>query len=520
MEKIDFSGEEKLINLAGLNNHSVYLVKVNKGSARVPHKNSGDVLNAATLEEYPAGTWRNTVSVTSAPLPFDENAPVSGIYTGSSGETIIRYDFNPGLNSDLNMRSAARNTSVAPPNYQVSDTRGFWTQDATGRKFTMIPATLRATRDHCNIWVADTNYSDGDKKDNTITASDAKELAEKFDIIYEKETAVFGYEYGGGPDSSAPHGGVDGDPKVQIFVYDIFGDFFKGQNGGVFGYFWPGDEQEITNSNKAEIFYIDAHFTSLSPAGMYSTLAHEFQHMIHYNQKFMTKGKNSGIWYNEMLSMLAEDLIDPFIGIEATKDGHPIENRIPRFLDKYFADPTVWSSGSDVYTSYAAAYALGAYLVRNFGGVGLVKRIMFNDEIDIASIDEALNSDVNPRKDEINSLSAALSRYGEALLFNQPEEGDASVSRPSGVLSFNNTVKTDEYEFTGFDLFSVKKESSLTSREKSTGPVIWDLSGKHTLESRSVLLLSSSGWQGVTGDISIKLAKPADPNVELYIIVR
>jgi hypothetical protein len=168
-----------------------------------------------------------------------------------------------------------------------------------------------------------------------------------------------------------------------------------------------------------------------------------------------------------------------------------------------------------VYISYSNAYALGAYLVRNFGGVNFVKAVMSNNAVDTASLNLALASGINPLSDKVNNLNAALRRYGEALLFTQNE---SDKNRPADVLSFNNTVSetlpSGVYTFAGFDLLSLKNDDG------TTGPVFGDAAKSYPLEPHTVLLLSSNGWQGVTGERTITLQRPADSNIEFYIIVK
>jgi hypothetical protein len=533
-QKVIFSEGKSTVDLTGLQNHSVYLVKTNKGNTVVLGKDAGKVLNMGVPKGVLAKNARNAVSVTKEQLPFAEDAPVSGIFIGPNGETIIRYDYRPDnekILGDMDARSVSRDVGAESgfSGYTVdSSAKKFWTQDDSGTKFKQIDTTLRAAGTYSNVWVAETNYASSDlDTDNTITSARAKALAENFDIIYEKETAVFGFEYGGGlrnPDGTySGNGGVDGDPKIQILVYDVFDDYKPGLDHGVFGYFSTVDTYKDGDpalggrrSNAAEIFYIDAHFTNYMPETMYSTLAHEFQHMINYNQKNRIAKKYTATWYNEMLSMLAEDLIDPFIGIDAGNNGHPIQTRIPVFLANYTRDPTIWLS-SNVYTSYANAYALGAYLVRNIGGVDFVKSLMSNYEVDAASLDAALKSTANPLKNEVNNFETALSRYGEAILFNQLPE-----NRPENVLSFNNTVSetlpSGEYTFIGFDLFSLSGYKINNVEVK--GPIIWNVDESYSMDKHSVLLLSNNGWQNVTGNLSITLQQPANPNIEFYIIVR
>jgi hypothetical protein len=216
-----------------------------------------------------------------------------------------------------------------------------------------------------------------------------------------------------------------------------------------------------------------------------------------------------------MLSMLAEDLIDPFIGIEAGKDGHPILTRIHTFLANYNYDPTVWLSGNNVLISYANAYALGAYLVRNFGGAALVQKMMAPDnKVDEASITAALASDANPLRTSVKTFSAALGRYGEAMLFNQPS------GTPPKVLSFNNTVQTTingtDYTFSGFDIYNIKDSQGSTA----SPPVVYDAAKSFALKPRTMLLQSKTEWQNQSGTLSITVNPPSDNSVKSYIVVR
>jgi hypothetical protein len=524
---------QRTVNLTGLQNHSVFLVTVNTGGTAVPVESSSHVVS------YTGG---NAVSETVSAAAQSTGAAlagltgsVSGVFTGNDGQTIVRYDDNE---KNQEIFDAIRQGKLRPPaspddsgilrnvnaaigqavEYTVgTSSKQFWAQGA-GEGFKQFTALLRATGTHSNVWVAEGNYEDSDSHENKITSAQATALAQKFDIIYQKETPVFGYEYGA--DETSPVGGMDGDTKIQILVYDIYEDYAPNSTSGVFGYFFSGDElSEATlagqnpkyKTNEAEIFYVDAYFTEKAPDAMYSTLAHEFQHMINFNQKTIKSNYHSaaGVWYNEMLSMLAEDLIDTFIGIHTSNSGHPVKSRIPDFLAYYnFDDPTAWKNDNNVLHYYANAYALGAYLVRNFGGAELVKQIMSNTEVDIASLNSALNSDANPlRTSGVSTFAAALGRYGEAMLFNQ-----SSGSRPSDVLSFNNTVtKTIDgtnYEFSGFD---VQALGSLK---------VWNTNKAYSLKPRTMLLQSNSGWLNKTGGLTITLQPPTASGTKLYIIVR
>jgi hypothetical protein len=296
---------------------------------------------------------------------------------------------------------------------------------------------------------------------------------------------------------------------VQILVFDIADDFTPGQNHGVLGYFYAGDEYSSTkypNSNECEMFYLDAYFTDAFPAWMYSTLAHEFQHMIHYNVKNLQQKKSSGVWFNEMLSMLAEDIICPQIGIPLDPledNGHPVGTRISTFLSTIgTVGVTDWNSASPL-NNYAMAYAFGAYLVRNYGGAKLIADLMETSKVDIAAIDKAL-------ADRNSSFTDALEHFGE-VLFCSTSKGNPDKSR-SYDHTVTKTVNGKSYTFDAFDVWTVPNLSG------STGPVFRDPATTLAIPSYSISVHTSDDWQNKSGSLTIKLTKPASNDVHFYLI--
>jgi hypothetical protein len=534
------------INLTGLNGHSVFLVNENLGSTTVYGDKTAAVLSYNSENAFSKADGVSASAQRNAAGDFDVSAladslsgPVSGIFTGKDGQTIIRYEREGNDAELLNAVMAARRQSssargvfslsestggVAAQSYALGGTKSFWVQKTMTGGYEQISAELKAIGTHSNVWVSTDN-----RTGKSISQAEAGTLAEKFDIIYEKETPIFGFEYGGGVlETDDTYGGADKDPRIQILVYDIFSDYRSDQTGGVMGYYYSGDEytekevadagkSESVKTNQAEIFYIDAHFTNKAPNAIYSTLAHEFQHMINFNQKTIISKVLASTWYNEMLSMLAEDLIDPFIGIEANTDGHPIYMRIPTFLAGDLLIPSkTWQNNVSY---YAIAYAFGAYLVRNFGGVDLLKKMAAPDgRVDDDSINYALASSVNLLNSSVSSFSKAAQRYGEVFLFNLQN------GRENGILSFNNTVTSNingvDYTFEGFDIWTDIKAKDSKENLVTISPAVYDAGKSFTLKPNAVLIQSKAEWQNITGALSITVNPPASSNVKSYLVVR
>lgn len=126
--------------------------------------------------------------------------------------------------------------------------------------------------------------------------------------------------YGLVTDNFASESDVNGGGRVDILCFDIEDNFTEvGSSSYVGGYFSNGDLfslAENTNSNVREIFYIDT-YPSMGTdkenpdvSKVYSTLAHEFQHMVNYNQNCIVEKNTHGMdtWLNEALSLAAEQM--------------------------------------------------------------------------------------------------------------------------------------------------------------------------------------------------------------------
>ena len=64
----------------------------------------------------------------------------------------------------------------------------------------------------------------------------------------------------------------DGDGITDFLFYEMY--------SGAAGYFSPGDQSNGAGSNRRDILYIDSR---ISIPFAKSTIAHEFQHLLHYS---------------------------------------------------------------------------------------------------------------------------------------------------------------------------------------------------------------------------------------------
>jgi hypothetical protein len=473
-------------------NQSIFLVKINKSSKPINAAQTGAV--------YPLARQHSSGRLLQENGDETKISPVEPRISRREHEKAQSFNENPPRIEAL--RIPARTIYSEPVN--SANRRTFWVEKDNGWR--LIGARVYARSERCVVWCAD-------EEAETVSKAQCADLAKRFDRIYRYVTGIFGYEYG-----SADGGGIDGDKAIHILIYDIDADQSPEQTSGVVGFFWAKDSYtqenlnqsglETIKTNRAEMFYLDSFFMRNNPNLAYSTVVHELQHMINFNEKKVNKGLSSARWYNEMLSLMAEDIIDPLLGITIEDIGHPVRMRMPYFLSVYNGvSLTEWLSGDEALVSYATVFAFGAYLARNFGGADLLYEIAHNDAVDIPSLSLAISA-VNDGQ----TFEQALVRYGEALVFS-------GADRPADVFSFDRTVTSMrgdiEYTVSGFDIWNMKNASGFK------GPVIFNIEEEQPdLDSYSLLVQTCNTWQNITGDITTTIVEPASNAVELYLMIK
>jgi hypothetical protein len=503
-QKIDFEKYSTVnVTIKDIYNKDIYLVKTNKAKTPLSAEKTGSVVfskvNAMTIPARDASRKAGSVSV-----DFSGLADGGGFHRGY--KPAEEWNSNPPLmpsdekNTIDRSAGGGRRTSATAASLKdssLNDTWDFWVEDNL-ENWQQIEARLTAVGAKSKIWVYD----------NKITGAEAEELRDKFDALYGYVTRIFGYEYGG-----EGGGGVDGDPKIQILVYEIPED-------GVIGYFWSKDyysqatleaHGQAVKTNNAEIFYLDA---GRGMDQLASTLVHEFQHMINFNQKTVKNNRVSSSWYNEMLSMLAEDMISPKVGVPQTNDDHPVNVRIPLFLDAYFyTGVTEWYTDTNTLTlvSYANVYAFGAYLARNYGGADLVRAMAANSKVDEDSVTEALSG-----QGCAGGFDQAFGNYGEALVYND-------FSHCSFNKTVTRTIAGEDYEFKQFNIFDI---TAANQEIPHKGLNYQAVNSGRELRSRGIVVETTDDWQGVSGDLTITLSAPRldgdikNKNVDVYILIK
>ncbi len=333
-----------------------------------------------------------------------------------------------------------------------------------------VPGTLRAYNDTCNVWVIDDYYTDGTEADGKINSSRAEKIAAKFESLYPLITNVFGYEFNGLLDDYSETEGFlysdldevcDTGSKINIVIYDLYGDTTRKD---VLGFFWSGDYYSAAfegaeHSNEGKYFYIDSYAAIDSFDTVISTLAHEFQHMIHFAQKdlyFEGEGE-SDTNFNEMLSMLCEDMMQSYLGL-ADKDSP--KGRLPEF-ELYYMNSGIrsWGAGS---ASYANAYAFGSWLCRQYGGAALLQQMMENDYVNNECFVKAVNS-LNGTDYDFDDLFA---QFVKACLGDSDYTFNKAASQK---LTYSDGYTNYKYPMTAINLFGSYGTSGYKKYMSSAG---------------------------------------------------
>ena len=377
-------------------------------------------------------------------------------------------------------RSGASGDTWNKSNPQIGQTRSIYVDaDANISSFSQERMTLyaigykpgttadTATKENiaCLVWAKASDVESGHTNSvNTKISEDViQDIVFKFVQHYQFEEEVFGNTYnqlltktGSTPLSNAPT-----NDWVNIVLYDIGRDGTTG-SCGVVGYFWAKDYYNTgyTNSrsdprsvtNEGKYFYIDVPFCNYnsntnrydtsngSVSGtVMSTLFHEYQHMIDFNTKTVTYSKDttSCTWYNEMLSMLCEDIMGDQLGLGNAD--RVATGRIKNFNAYYYYSGIAQYLDTNSWVSYGTAYAFGAWLVRNYGGVPLIKEMSRNNAVGIDSIVKAVKT-VNGVDRSWNQL---MQEYIQACGFRTAFAGSKNPA-----LETFNKVPSQKYQFT------------------------------------------------------------------------
>jgi len=247
----------------------------------------------------------------------------------------------------------------------VGDRRNFYVDsgyDATQRK--SLSAILIKSGSKLNIY-ADESWWSFTPQQSAQEALNALSL--EFDNkIYPTLTSFLGQEW---------NPGIDNESKITILIQSM-----KSNAGG---YFRTNDEYQkiqVTDSNEREMFYINSKY--VLDGNLKSFVAHEFTHLITFNQKNKRYGLEEDTWLNEARAEYSPTLL----GYNEDYAGSYLEKRVQYFLEKPTGSLTDWQNTE---YDYGKVNLFAHYLVDQYGR-NILADSLHAPEIGVSSINYAL----------------------------------------------------------------------------------------------------------------------------------
>ena len=320
------------------------------------------------------------------------------------------------------------------------------------------------------IWL-DKDYTNvNQNKDEAIALGEQFFNGTNNEAIYHWITNIFGEEWGTHGYSNL----IGTSNSIHILLTELNTKYDSSNRGFVMGYFNPADtfsKTTISKSNEKNMFYMDIKLlmgefknTSTEPTAekklemkkdIYSTLAHEFVHMINWYQKDIKQLKLSSfteVWLNEMLAMIGEDLVDDKITVNEIKGIDGSKMRIPSFNQIYNNLDINDKDGSFDIGDYAINGVYGLYLTRAYAynNLNFLRNIMYNSHKGTGAIDFAL-SELGSKKTFVDTVKD----FGKSVILSSHQgAGDAIyyMNRPIDSYSHSGI----NYNFESINLFSTE----------------------------------------------------------------
>ncbi len=239
--------------------------------------------------------------------------------------------------------------------YKEGDQEEFWVVNGDTDIYSKVKVSLAYATPHLYFWI-----QDGVK----FTRSEVQKLCDTFeDKIYPTNRQFFGSEW-------TP--GIDGDPHLYV-VYT------KGLGTRVAGYFSSADSVHplaSAYSNGHEMFVMNSASMTLKDQFIYTVLAHEFQHMIHWY-----RDRNEESWLNEGFSELAAFLNGYDVG------GHDYSFALTPDLQL-----NDWPNDKNItLPHYGASFLFVDYFLNRFGPQA-TQELVSNSDNGLKSVDGVLNN--------------------------------------------------------------------------------------------------------------------------------
>ncbi|MDX1535959.1 MAG: hypothetical protein R3346_04340 [Candidatus Spechtbacterales bacterium] len=310
------------------------------------------------------------------------------------------------------------------PLFALAQSNNFYvdpSHDIAGR--TTIPSTLQHTSEKAYFFVEDNYYNNLTSNKRSELQSSINNLAQEFDTkIYPTLRLSYGSEW-------SP--GIDNDEKITILLTRM--------ESNVAGYVLFRNEQPRTEnpaSNEREMIYLNTSIVGSDTAKAH--LAHEFVHLIEYNQRNRQRGISEPEWLSEGLADYAPTLL----GYNEPYSGSHLESRVNDFLTFPYDSLTGWKDKS---VDFATSSLFMHYLVGHHGD-----SILLN----LMQADGRGEDAVNNALERLNRTDTFQNLFRDWTVANyvngSTTEGEKNYSYNSSLLNFSNLHITSPVQYSMF----------------------------------------------------------------------
>lgn len=271
--------------------------------------------------------------------------------------------------------------------YNVGDQEKFWVSNSDTAEHHQIDATLIYATPHSYFWAED---------GVSVNENDVKALMDTFENeIYPKDREFFGSEL-------IP--GIDQDPHIFVI-------YANGLGSNVAGYFNTTDAYNpLINeySNAHETFMISA-TQDLGDPYTYSTLAHEFVHMIQF-----ASDSNDDTWITE-----------GFAEVGSFINGYGAGGWDFAYAENPDLQLTDWLANGDNGVHYGQSFLYLTYFLDRFGEEA-TKALNTNPENGLVSVDDTLAqlNITDPQTGKVITADDVFMDWAAALYLRDESVGD------------------------------------------------------------------------------------------------
>jgi immune inhibitor A len=302
--------------------------------------------------------------------------------------------------------------TVAPPELAIGTVMTFWADNLSQDRSFQVDAELVYKTEHVYMFV---------RVGQAVDPAAIKSSADQFEnVILPKVHEVFGTEW-------TP--GIDGDPHLYILHTGGLGEWAAAYYSSTSEY----PVEAVKHSNEHEMFFVNLDTMAFFIGTPYyeGTLAHEFQHMVHWNVD-----ANEDSWINEGLSELSTMIT-----------GYGADTSPLSFLNQPDIQLNTWPEDARQSVShYGAAFLFMAYFYQRYGEAATTTLVR-DPENGMEGVDTTLKAvgATDPTSGQPVTADDLFADWLVTNLVQDPALGDGRYSYTFSELAdlFNATITRD-----------------------------------------------------------------------------